>query len=183
MGFPRVPYKTITGSLRLAVRPATVEVTAPEEPVSDFGPDESSTLSFKLPKGFSLDESPQSVVTSQIKRAQAQSAEVRAKRRKCGACKNATSLQMLDLSDNTLLVVEHMLISAGIAAKIQFSQERDGSLVTYCEVPGKTLAVKIMSRTVEVGYFIPGGIAVEKEFTLLTFAQIDHAKWLVEGIR
>jgi hypothetical protein len=179
MSFPKVPYKSITGRLKLAITSPTVEIVVGEEPVIDNGPDLSKDLTFKLPKGFSMSEDPVEVVAAQHKRTLKQLTALREKRETCQACKRATSAKMIDIAEETLSFVTDALMVKSITVKIKFSQEKDGSLVMYLETPERTLGLKVMTSAVEVGYFMPNGLSSEKKYRITTYEPTPHSKWLV----
>lgn len=175
LSFPNVPYKPIFGSLKLAITTPETKITAT---TTDHGPDLSSAVNFKLPKGFSITEDPKEVNAAQNERVSLQHLAILKKRDTCGACKQATSEHMLEISQGVLDTTCTTLSAVGVIVKVTFAQDKDGSLVSLFEVDKKTLGVKVTSNSVEVGYFVPNGINSEKKFRLDRFKIDDHLMWL-----
>src|SRR5690606_28311249 len=129
------------------------EEEVPEKQETAEGPDISQYLEFKLPRGFSMNVDPKELTAAQHERVVGQILKIREKRNTCSACRNATSVRMLDLAEESLGFITAGLIEKSLAVKIRFSQEKDGTLVLYFETSDRTLGFKIMTGAVEVGYF------------------------------
>jgi len=145
---------------------------------ASHGPDSSSTVTFKLPKGFSITEDPKEVNEAQNKRVSLQHLAILKKRDTCSVCKRSTSEVMLEISQSVLDTICTTLSTAGVIVKVTFAQDKTGSLVSLFEANKKTLGIKVTSSAVEVGYFVPSGINSEKKFRLDRFKLDDHLTWL-----
>jgi hypothetical protein len=181
MAFPKVPRKPVTGKLNLTVR-APVEVVAgdtPPETDSPPGPDLSGELTFKVPRGFTMSSDPVDVVTDQRKLVGRKLDELRAKRDTCGACRKATSEAMLDTMEDILFAATDWCMSQSITVKIDFRQEKDGSLLAYFETPQRTLGTRVRTSAVEIGYYLENGLSKEHKYRLEGFTPVKCVEWLV----
>ena len=180
MSFPKVPRKPVTGRLNLTVRPADVEVVveASDQTTVPDAPDLAGTLDFKLPRGFTLSTDPSEIILEQRALMYKKLDALRAKRETCAACKRATSERMISVVEDVVGAVTDSLLVQSITVKIDFRQEKDGTLVTYFETPTKTLGLKVLSSVVETGYYLPSGLSNEKRCRITDFTLDKDADWL-----
>lgn len=178
MAFPKVPRKPVTGRLNLTVRPATVEVVAGETDEPPTTPDVAGTLDFKLPRGFTLSTTPSEVILEQRALLFKKLDALRAKRETCAACKRATSERMISVVEDAVSALADSLLVQSITVKIDFRQEKDGTLVTHFETPTKTLGLKVLSSVVETGYYLPSGLSNEKKCRITDYSPNKDADWL-----
>jgi len=186
MSFPKVPYKPISGTLKLSVRSPEVTTTVGDiDPQEEFKgqKDHAEELKFSLPPGLKVTKNPSDVVESQRSFALRKIQELRDKRRKCAACKEATTENMLDAADAVVNEVCDAYLRAGSYHHTKFSHERDGSILIYFDTrlgnTDKMLGIMIRSNAVEAGYYLENGLSSEKKFRLAGFDTQPHIEWLL----
>ena len=93
MPFPRSPNKTISNKLKLVIRPADTEVQLEADPREEYleAEDFSEGFKVKLPKGFTLDSTSESVLEKQRKAALQRIEDIKDKQRACSNCRKITS--------------------------------------------------------------------------------------------
>jgi hypothetical protein len=186
MSFPKVPHKPVSGTLKLSVRSPEVTTTVGDvDPKEEFRDqiDHAGGLKFSLPPGMKVTKSPGDVVESQRSFALRKLQELRDKRRKCAACRTATTDNMLDSAENIVNTVCDAYLSSGGYHHTKFSHEKDGSILIYFDTrlgnTDRMLGIKVCSSVVETGYYLKNGLNSEKKFRLAGFDIQPHIEWLL----
>lgn len=187
MSFPKVPHKPISGSLKLSVRSPEVTTTVGDvDPKEEFKDqlDHADGIKFTLPPGLKATKNPSDVVESQRGFAIRKIQEIRDKRRKCAACRAATTDNMLDAADAAVNEICDAYLNAGSYHHTKFSHEKDGSILIYFDTrlgnTDKMLGIMIRSSAVEAGYYLKNDLSSEKKFRLAGFDTQPHIEWLLD---
>ena len=110
MTFPKSPAKSVSGRLRLMIRPAGASVEVETTPELPPGSDDGD-IKFKLPPGFGLDTDLDDVLARQLVAAIKGVKEIEARYQKCSNCRKK------DYNPEGLVVLLDAITTAGIHLK------------------------------------------------------------------
>ena len=155
MAFPRAPKKSVSGRLKLFIKPkeTVVEVDA-EEPPSPPEKDHSDRLTFKVPRGFSIEMDASSIVSQQQKHASKALRRIRDKIQSCGNCRRKVTTAQIDLAEQVLNDVCGILAASSTAAvSITTGQFPTGEIEFKISADSRRLHIRVNTSFVEVGLY------------------------------
>lgn len=180
MGFPKAPKKRVSGVLRLVARPP---VSSEEEP--KFHPEDefkgtkdfSSSLQFKLPRGFSISEDHREMTEKQGANALLRLDEL--KKKAGGCCGRTVDIKAVEAARLLVLQVGTYLNSlTDTHATIAVGNQKDGAVSVDVTVQNRLLAFIVYPSRLLVGRYFDGALVEEYEMPT-TVPEVGCLQWLV----
>jgi len=154
MPFPRAPKRPVTGKLRLVVKPNETAVEVGREEETEPQADYSDRLTFKVPRGFTLEMDANALTSKQQAHAAKALRRIRDKLQACGSCRRKVTAVQVDLAER--LLNDACGVFAGNATNavtITTGQLPNGAITFRFSLGTRALHVLVNTSFVEVGSY------------------------------